>query len=127
MTPTVHRSGQFQFHLVRLKVYDKQVAMQWDFVSIPFSTIKSFRALPIIDYTTTFQFHLVRLKGCGEIIPEKWPLFQFHLVRLKAAYPLLVAVCYAVSIPFSTIKSSLAAEEDYPAQMFQFHLVRLKD
>ena len=56
------RITPFQFHLVRLKVYTNNFKTSYNYVSIPFSTIKSQQLLNDQLRNNTFQFHLVRLK-----------------------------------------------------------------
>ena len=95
-----------------------------------------------------FQFHIVRLKGVQRNVDEiREKAFQFHIVRLKASDVLRTAKINAVSIPYSSIKSSgrrptgLLPHVSIPYSsiksknvwnkasrngLFQFHIVRLK-
>ena len=122
-----YRKMSFQFHLVRLKGRMQELPRPFFPISIPFSTIKSQHkgVFPVL--LLQFQFHLVRLKASsiGLVCPAF--LFQFHLVRLKGRRFLSGYRIFRISIPFSTIKSSLKKTSSDISLKFQFHLVRLKE
>ena len=99
------RMDGFQFHLVRLKARPRYTELYPNFISIPFSTIKSRPVFYPSVGLVLFQFHLVRLKVCVRAGEQSSPEFQFHLVRLKAVQLLSISV---------------------KPHIFQFHLVRLK-
>ena len=76
---------------------------------------------------TIFQFHIVRLKDAGVALQVFPHTFQFHIVRLKAVH-LRIGICLRViSIPYSSIKRKTEENGTENGNVFQFHIVRLKE
>ena len=65
----------------------------------------------INDLFWLFQFHIVRLKDEADAGSMDRPYeFQFHIVRLKGTIAIMRETLIYVSIPYSSIKSSMTAK-----------------
>ena len=121
-----HKMSVFQFHLVRLKAKETFGGFQLFRISIPFSTIKSQRIRYLYGIRDEFQFHLVRLKVICSTPNTRSTIFQFHLVRLKAHMCRYLGGSILFQFHLVRLKGTGRCCFSRDLWKFQFHLVRLK-
>ena len=116
---------QFQFHIVRLKVFRGNIQDRGKRVSIPYSSIKSHSVrLPVLVSAVSIPYSSIKR------IDRAWKISCFNVSipysSIKRDTTEYVTCRSLVSIPYSSIKSQTRGKRDISNRVFQFHIVRLK-